>query len=79
MAEVRDKPAAIHNVGGCEQDQLDELTFADYKALGREIVRQYNFGHYSVEVIEQDGKFSNYLTFDCRSFLRPQEGGQADA
>ncbi len=74
MAEVREYPNGIHNVGGCEQEQLEETTLPDFAALGRVLVALYDAGGYTGESIQQDnGEFAEYLTFDLRSYLKPEE------
>lgn len=82
LAEVRKNPAAIHNVGGCEQHQLHETIFADYAALGAALLVYYDAelftsadrevdGEIDDETLErEDSHFEQYLTFDLRAFLK---------
>jgi hypothetical protein len=82
LAEVRENPAAIHNVGGCEPQQLQDTIFRDYDNLGRALLVYYDAALYTSAEREVDGEiddetlergesdFANYLTFDLRSFLR---------
>ncbi|MCA8830492.1 hypothetical protein [Hymenobacter pini] len=85
IAEVRENPAAIHNVGGCEQEQLVETMFCDYAALGAALLVYYEAGLYTSEDLEVEGEINDetlereeadvqaYLTFDLRSFLKSRQ------
>lgn len=85
VRELRANPAAIHNIGGCEPEQLAETYFSSYEELGRHLLYMLDrYGvedhlvHYRDDFDEQERaeqgvgphETMRYLTFDCRSNVR---------
>jgi hypothetical protein len=81
LAELRVLPENLSGVGSCEPEEFEPMKLPDHASLSRIILALYDgYGPDSVltqsrQVEIDEDEWSTLITFDCRSWLKP-EGGQ---